>query len=377
MIINNLFGYDEYLKLLQSICSLSKLFSDNTVPYLYYRNAENLFCYALNAKNLSRDDSAFDALLSINSEHIGVGLKTFICQGNSSVEKVAEFNQISHSLREMKGKELVLAIANARNERIKMAHRLYGVDSAIYHLVTRKENELRLFEEDYIPIDVENIKNIKESKSGIHFFDGNYEYSFNFSKSTLFKRFYVPNNYKSVSVQILDEPYKWLSEIMADFSKAKEIKAQKEFIILPLYSTKTGNVEAHSGLNQWNAGGRLRDFGEVYIPVPKFIHNCYEGFFPNQNTTFKLKVPDGQEFEAKICQQGGKALMTNPNSALSNWLLRTLLNLKEGELATTEHLKLVDCDSVKITKLSEGVYSIDKAKFGSYDLFSKNLYIAE
>lgn len=53
----------DYLDLLRIMSSLSGLFSDNDVPYLYYRNAENLFCYALKAQNLSRDDSAFDALI--------------------------------------------------------------------------------------------------------------------------------------------------------------------------------------------------------------------------------------------------------------------------------------------------------------------------
>lgn len=54
--------------------------------------------------------------------------------------------------------------------------------------------------------------------------------------------------------------------------------------------------------------------------------------------------------------------MTNPNSALANWLLRQLLNLKEGELATNERLQLMDCDSVIITKISEGQYKIGQSK---------------
>lgn len=74
----------------------------------------------------------------------------------------------------------------------------------------------------------------------------------------------------------------------------------------------------------------------------------------------------------KVCQDDGKALMTNPNSALADWLLRQLLNLQEGELATSERLRLMDCDSVIITKTSEYQYKIDKAKFGSYENFVQN-----
>ena len=117
---------DDYLDLLRIMSSLSGLFSDNDVPYLYYRNAENLFCYALNAKNLSRDDSAFDALMPIRGINTGIGLKTFICQNNTSTEKVAEFNQLSKEFRQFNGEELMFKIANARNERIAFAKGFYG-----------------------------------------------------------------------------------------------------------------------------------------------------------------------------------------------------------------------------------------------------------
>lgn len=90
---------------------------------------------------------------------------------------------------------------------------------------------------------------------------------------------------------------------------------------------------------------------------------------------FDLIIPDGNILNAKVCQENSKALMTNPNSALADWLLRKLLDLKEGELATSERLALMDCDSVVITKIDNGVYRIDKAKFGSYESFIENLSI--
>ena len=82
--MHNLHINPQYIELLKIMSSLSGLFSDNNVPYLYYRNAENLFCYALNAQNLSRDDTAFDALLKSNETKIGIGLKTFICEQKHS-----------------------------------------------------------------------------------------------------------------------------------------------------------------------------------------------------------------------------------------------------------------------------------------------------
>ena len=65
---------------------------------------------------------------------------------------------------------------------------------------------------------------------------------------------------------------------------------------------------------------------------------------------FSLVLPSGEILLAKVCQQGNKALMTNPNNALSDWLLRDVLKLREGELLTYKKLTDLGIDSVKIIK---------------------------
>lgn len=354
--------------------SLSGLFSDSNVPYLCYRNAENLFCYALKAKNLSRDDSAFDALLDVNDQKIGVGLKTFVCSGNASSEKIAEFNQLSSSFNKEDPEELARMIALARNERILLAQRMYNVNNAIYHLVSRKDNELRIFEENYDLINIDKIKLGKCTKSSLVFQDDKHNYSYNYSKSTLFKKFRIPETYFPIPVEVISEPYKLLLSLKSILEKERKMQfSQNEKIVLPLYSTRDNDVPKSSGLNQWNAKGRERSLDEVYIPIPAFIRSNYPNFFPPKDQPFNLKTPDGKVLNAKICQEDGKALMTNPNSALADWLLRQILNLKEGELATMLRLQLMDCDSVIITKISATEYQIDKAKFGAYREFSDRL----
>ncbi len=353
--------------------SLSGLFSENKVPYLYYRNAENLFCYALNAENLSRDDSAFDALLNINGVKTGVGLKTFICEKEQKLEKIAEFNQLNKKFRYLNTDDLVFEVANARNERIDFANRLYGAKQAIYHLVARRESELRLFEENYDKIDINKIKIKKIKDSGVEFTDFIHDYNYNFSKSTLFKKFHLPDNYFTLPVEIISEPYDLLLKLKEILSIQSTKMDKKEFVILPLYSTKNGLVPERSGLNQWNANGRRRSLDEVYIPIPIQIHQNFPEFFPSRDEPFDLITPDGQILNAKVCQENSKALMTNPNSALADWLLRQLLNLKKGELATSERLQLIDCDGVIITKITDNQYKIDKAEFGSYENFINNL----
>ena len=64
---------EEYLEMLSIVGSLSKLFSDSTIPYINYRATENIFCKYFEADNLSRDDTAYDARV----KDFGVGIKTF------------------------------------------------------------------------------------------------------------------------------------------------------------------------------------------------------------------------------------------------------------------------------------------------------------
>ena len=362
-----------YLRLLSAASKMSGLFSDSSIPYINYRVAENIFCRSFDANNLSRSDTAFDA----NYNSLGVGLKTFICNNASSIEKVAEFNSLSRILSEHKGKDLAIKLGEYRNERIKLANRLYNIENSLYHIVARKEKKLLLFETDYNTNNIENIHSVKDNKATLQFEDGNNFYSFNHSKSTLYRRFVIPNNAFSLSIEIIEDPYSLLLEL---FENKKLVQASdklikgKNYVILPLYGIKNKEkfVFEKSGLNQWNAGGRRRDLGEVYIPIPKDIHNNYPNFFPTRDVEFQLEIPTGEIFRAKVCQDNSKAFMTNPNKALSDWLLRKLFQIEEGQLATIEKMTLFGFDSVIIYKDSEDKYRIDKASLNSYEEFLLN-----
>ena len=86
---------------------------------------------------------------------------------------------------------------------------------------------------------------------------------------------------------------------------------------------------------------------------------------------FKLKLPNGNELSAKVCQSDNKALMSNPNLELGKWLLREVLNLKEGELLTYEKLQVIGVDSVEVYRLSKNTYKIDFRPIGFYDEFKE------
>lgn len=358
----------EYLKLLSAISKLSGLFSESNIPFINYRVAENIFCKSFNANNLSRSDTAFDA----KYQTLGVGLKTFTSPSNNKTEKIAEFNSLSKILKELSGKELALKLAEYRNERIELANRLYDIENSIYHIIARREKELLLFETDYSYIDINNIKSVKNKDASLLFEDGKNEYSFNYSKSTLFRKFIIPQKAFKLPIEIIDDPYELLMNLFEKRKLEKKKSAKlSEYVILPLYGMKDKKkfVFEKSGLNQWNAGGRKRDFGEVYIPIPKEIHNKFPNFFPERDIEFQLEIPTGQILKASVCQDNSKALMTNPNKALSDWLLRKVFDLKEGELATIEKMDELGFDSVIIEKIGNNIYKIDKAKSESYSDF--------
>ena len=133
-------------------------------------------------------------------------------------------------------------------------------------------------------------------------------------------------------------------------------------IYLPLYG-RNNIVYESSGLNQWNAKGRARNANEVYIPVPASIHKIHPSFFPDREQPFNLKLPNGKTIQSKICQDGGKALMSYSNRELGQWILRDVLKLKEGELVTYNMLQIL------IDKIGDENYEINFASSGSFENF--------
>lgn len=244
---------------------------------------------------------------------------------------------------------------------------------------------------------IENIE-VDENRgnaNSIYFTDGKHTYHFSRSKNTLYMIFDNMELMDEFEVQIYDDPYDILSNAMRLKTGAEKIihkqeagglEDKKPCLCLRLYSTKqdgTKFVAEKSGLNQWNGvrscykkdretGERIkvketpRDVNELYIPYPSIDRNR-GSFFPPRDTAFELRLPDGEWISAKVCQQDGKAIMSNPNNLLGKWLLRDVLELQEGTQITYEMLKEYGIDSVMFTKLDEGKYSIDFCELGTYE----------
>lgn len=358
--------------MLATIGSLSRLFSESNEPYIAYRVAENLFCKAFDAKNLSRTDCSADA----SKMNLGIGVKTFLEKNGSTMQKVAEFNREHKLFKDFDPEKKILKISELRNKRIETTKRIFGLNNLIYHCVTRKTKNILVYETGMDLVNIDNISKIKIAQgNSINFFDGINEYSFNLAKSTLYKRFVTPKVALDISVNILEDPFAELQKMFTVMAKKLEFALIKktQHIFLPLYSVRGGkkNVPEKSGLNQWNAGGRSRDKSEVYIPIPSWVNKKFANFFPGRDIHFELLLPNGKKMEAKLCQDGSKALMSKHNADLGRWLLRDVFAIKEGELLTYEKLEELGVDSVVIYRLGENKYSIDFTRSGTFESFEE------
>jgi hypothetical protein len=366
---------EKYIELLKVIWSLSKLFSDSTTPYLYYRVAENIFCSSFHADNLSRSDCSADARL----DGIWYWLKTFTHKSGKAFEKVAEFNAERNLYAKLEHntwgiKELVTVISWLRNRRLESTMTIHWLSQMMYHCITRKEKKFMIHEEKMDFIDTSWVRDITHKKNSISFNDWLHEYLFNISKSTLFKRFIISPIYE-FEVHIFEDPLVLLEQLFKDHSHLfwHIWSTYDEVVYLPLYSERWEiHVPTWSGLNQWNAKERqvwtTRHPDELYIPIPSRIHRKFPNFFPENNATFNLYLPNSTQLSAKACQQGRKALMSNPNKALWKRLLRDVLKKKAWELVTYEDLQKMGVDTVEVAK-KWNEYYINFKSIGKYEKF--------
>ena len=407
------FDQDIYFSLLNSVAKFSRLYSASDIVFFHYRFIEKLFVFSSKGLDISRSDIAFDALLPNN---IGVGIKTFTLNSNSKhkFEKIQEFTRIAGigTFSKLNSAEIAKKASIERNNTVQADAREYGIEiaSSIYHCLVRTPKGAIIHEEPYALIDIEKIHPINrngdrvskfpDNQSNIIFSDGVNQYKYSKSKNVLFKKFNISQaEFKSIRPlqieenifdQLLKEGLKFhgtsFDEITLNANQEMEgLQPGKDFVILPLYSFKKNvkKVEKKSGINQWNAGGRKRKFGEAYIPIPSHIHKSFPDFFPGRDKLFNLKLPNLQSLvSAKVCQDASKALMTNPNDVLCKWLYRVIDpeltehmfdNPPRRKPYTYKDLANVGKDSVRIVKIDDSNFELFFSPLGSFEDFRESI----
>lgn len=406
------FNFEKYCELLRAVASLTRLFSDNSKPYVSSRFVERLYVACSGAVDVARKDISYDAVLN---GRIGVGVKTFSVStpAVTKSEKIAEFtaDATRKKFEGIANGELATRVAESRNKRIQSDAKEMSVaiDDSIYHCLIRyrcKKTDLpmcRVHEEPYqlirtdaiVPIDQYGAKldSFDSSKGkNVYFTDGRSRYTFSVAKNVLYKHFDLSRYENSAPIEcpIYDDVFervlglKWDSDMSATGDALAAFRGvdEKPHVILPLYSTRGGGLKSvpeKSGINQWNAGGRKRSFKEAYIPVPRHIHRKYPDFFPDRDRKFELVLPSGRIVSAKICQDGNKALMSDPNTELCDWLYDIIDGGSTPDLNrfyaqkpySYEDLVGVGKDSVRVEKVSENPlrFSLRSAPLGSYESF--------
>jgi hypothetical protein len=406
---NSGLNFELYTELLKAVASMSRLYSDSDKPLVHPRFIEKLFVHTTNAVDLSRRDISFDAMLN---NRAGVGVKTFVAESFEieKNEKVAEFTKIASggSLDSLNHYEKAIRIAELRNKRIISDAHEYDIDivNSYYHCLVRTAGKAIIHEEPYSLIDINKIyptdvkgievTSFSEDNNGhTYFSDGLSKYQYNKSKNVLYKKFNLQknNNSSEIELPIYDNIFEKILEWMKLFNTGsilQEIDPPKpldqpwvDYVILPLYSPRQGyTVMPKSGINQWNAGGRQRSFGEAYIPIPLNIYKEAPNFFPSREHSFKLKLPNNKIISAKVCQDGGKALMSDPNTDLCDWLYSLLdqdrrisdTRFFQKIPYTYDDLRVIGKDSVKLSKSKNKAYDfeIESMPLESYTNFIEN-----
>ncbi|MCC3863898.1 NgoFVII family restriction endonuclease [Terrisporobacter petrolearius] len=396
----------EYIEFLKIFGALSGLFKDNQEganarkPYLYYRNHEQLFARVFDVEDLTRKDSAFDALGAWKNYRVGIGLKTWIHTKDKTYQKVAEFNKLAPEvlaplIKNGKSYEVIRKVSELRNERIMLDKRLYKTDRDVYHYVTRDNDVMNIIETPYELIDIESLELISDGKT-YTFKDKLHNYKFYTSKSVLLEEFDASNGeiIEQIPIEQFDDPFELIRMInlsnenfkVADEGDAYEVSHEE--IILPLYQDKKegpfvsdcSGVNIRHGKSKNKGSNTPRPEYEIEVRISIWVHHIFPRFFGinalNDNDVkdkdlndFDLILPDGRVLRGRVKQENGKSLQTNPQGALGEWILKDVLGLENREVVTMEYLDSLGIDSLRIIKLDDKHFKITVAETGAYERF--------
>jgi len=345
-----------YLKLVRGSASLGRIFTATDIPLIPPGLAEIIFTKPFYGDLVAGEDKCVDVILN----HSGIGIKTF--RGGNNSQKIAQFkNRERYPITENNPQTLAKEISEYRNQRLDETLTDYELNDneLFYHFTKRFNDRIEISECAMEKIDLNNIIIEQSSIASVSFSDNRNSYRYTIQDSQLYKRFPETDPLFKLRHEFLIEDIDERENLYFLIDLLTTPGNQK--VILPLYSNNY-IIHEKSGLNQWNAGGRERHENEVYIPIPRSIHVLNPNFFPQRDVVFNLTADNGNRMTAKVCQDGSKALMSNPNKDLGQWILRDVLNIEIRMLVTMETLIDRRIDSVIVEKIDFANYKISPAQ---------------
>ena len=144
-------------------------------------------------------------------------------------------------------------------------------------------------------------------------------------------------------------------------NEGQQANANNDCVTIPLYSSRTGEVQDSAGLN-WGyrqQPGYNRNLNEAYIQIGAQLGR--EDFFPPRPVRFTVITDSGDSFIAVRAQksEGGDAIETPENNALLGEYFRARMGLPDGEFITKQHLGNYGREDVEFCKIDDDTFLMD------------------
>lgn len=144
-----------------------------------------------------------------------------------------------------------------------------------------------------------------------------------------------------------------------------ELESYYESINIPL-TIRGGETPPKSGIN-WGHNGRnglrqpTRTGNEAYLSISKQVHRERPHFLPQRREKLLVITDDREMFVCKVAQEERKAIETCDNNSILGSYIRKRIGVTSGAFVETRDLIRYGRDSVRLTKIHEGLYLLDFA----------------
>ncbi|MFJ7981397.1 restriction endonuclease PLD domain-containing protein [Lysinibacillus xylanilyticus] len=144
-----------------------------------------------------------------------------------------------------------------------------------------------------------------------------------------------------------------------------ELESYYESINIPL-TIRGGETPPKSGIN-WGHNGRnglrqpTRTGNEAYLSISKQVHRERPHFLPQRREKLLVLTDDGEMFVCKVAQEERKAIETCDSNSILGAYIRQRIGVALGTFVETRDLIRYGRDSLRLTKIHEGLYLLNFA----------------